>query len=80
MLEGKSSRMASRKAVVVLVLVVFGQVHLFSFSRKIPFISYSSQGKWALAMVADSKLLMGLFGDRLKICQERRKRMLGPKC
>ena len=36
MLEGKSSRMASRLAVVVLVLEVFGQVHLFSLKVKNP--------------------------------------------
>ena len=38
------------------------------------------QGNWAMAMVGVSQLLMVLFGDRLRFCQERRTRTLGPKC
>ena len=31
-------------------------------------------------LVEVSQLLMVLFGDRLRFCQERRTRTLGPKC
>ena len=39
---------------------------------------------WALVLLvapaAVNQLLMVLFGDRLRFCQERRTRTLGPKC
>ena len=48
--------------------------------NEIPIPKYQSQVNWAMTMVAVSQLLMVLFGDRLRFCQERRTRTLGPKC